>query len=64
MVPRERVKRERRAPWLDVVRGQVGGCPRNCQRRAVGPSDRFSHGEAGGPLNREVREGRTGGIKP
>ena len=33
MVPRERVKREHRALWLDhLVRGQVGGCPRNCQR--------------------------------
>ena len=30
MVPRERVKRERRASRLDfIVRGQVGGCSRN-----------------------------------
>jgi hypothetical protein len=56
MVPRERVKRECRASRAGlVVRGQAGGCSRNCQRRAAGPST-F---RKGGPLD-PTRFGKVG----
>ena len=46
------------APAGPSVRGQVGGCPRNCQRRAAGPSASLWF-ERGGSL-RPRGHGKTG----
>ena len=64
MVPCERVKRERRAPWRGCNRPeeQVGDCPRNCQRRAV----RAGHPQPGWVTEPRKRFGKTGtaGVEP
>jgi hypothetical protein len=49
------------APAGPRVRGQVGGCSRNCQRRVAGPPASIR----GEPLNvKRVREGRARDIDP